>query len=161
MGENHSLGWEVILLLSSCSAHVTAERMMLWHSSEDIMLFLGYRNKFICSPIGFIKEIRVVTFLPNEICMKWLTLLETLLGYSAWLNPMPQWVGALQPRWWGRSTCPGSGAMLSIIGEGPALPWPEEAALDEGCRHGQVPGYSKLGISKPNFNKEYLFLSCQ
>lgn len=74
---------------------------------------------------------------------------------------MPQWVGALQPRWWGRSTCPGSGAMLSIIGEGPALPWPEEAALDEGCRHGQVPGYSKLGISKPNFNKEYLFLSCQ
>lgn len=53
---------------------------MLWHSREDIALFLKYRNKHICRFTEFIKEISVVTFLPNEISVKWLTSVEMLLG---------------------------------------------------------------------------------
>lgn len=45
-------------------------------------------QKYIRSHMGFIKEIREVTFLPNEIYVKWLTLVEMLFCYWAGVNPM-------------------------------------------------------------------------
>lgn len=41
---------------------------------QVIMPYFRCRNTFVCSPIGFREEIREVTFLPNKISVKWLTL---------------------------------------------------------------------------------------
>lgn len=97
----------------TCIVCTTTQCVLLWHSSEVIMPFLRCRNRFVCGTIGFIGEIREVTFLPNEISVKGLTLVEMLLCYWAAVNLTLQWVSALQTMWQLQCLCPGSEEMTS------------------------------------------------
>lgn len=135
----------------------TTRCVLLWHSSEVITPFLRCRNRFVCCPIGFIGEIREVTFLPNEISVEGLTLVERLLCCWAEVNLTLQWVSALQTMWQLQSLCPGSEEVMSrnagesstfLRSAGPSLLASGEAVLERRSRQPQACGFRGLEAAR-------------